>query len=358
MNSNSNSSAGGGGGRILSSIGINLSPRTREVAAGTVAGDQIRCQRAVQFYEFLKTKGSAFTNVPFVDVPTITVEREGVFKVVSRIFMLPFSQSYGNTTISPDKSISLSNTFCFNQNTQMLTSYLDNNNTPGYLTMIGFTKDDADNDIIWYVLTFCFDEHPDRYCIVTIDGFCKNNDLNINGSRVGVDVFLRLCEEFNKTDNFKITYCRLEPLPGVIDWWKLFGFYGVGWVNRRFTMIRDFPDTPYTPYTPAPISLSSVPVTQQQNQKDKLEDELFERLQTIVPEDFTGKKRGDMKWGDSDSEDLEADPSSQSEDPPSSRKKVKPYNGGSKRPYKKKKSNKRKTNKKNKRRQTRRKNKN
>jgi hypothetical protein len=49
---NSNSSAGGGsagGSRILSSIGINLSPRTREVA-----GDQIRCQRAVDFYNFLR----------------------------------------------------------------------------------------------------------------------------------------------------------------------------------------------------------------------------------------------------------------------------------------------------------------
>jgi hypothetical protein len=264
--------------------------------------------------------------------------------------MIPLPQSNGSTSIKPDKSISISNTFCFNQNTQMMSSYLDNNNTPGYLTMIGFTKDDADNDIIWYVLTFCFDEHPDGYCIVTIDGFCKNNDLMINGSRIGVDVFLILCEQFNKTDIFKIKYCRLEPLQGVIKWWELFGFYGVGWVNRRFTMKRDFPDTPDTPAPP--ISLSSVPVTQEQNQKDKYE---FELIRTIVPEDFTGKKRGDMKWGDSDSEDLEEDPSSQSEDPPSSRKKqVKSSNGGSKRRYKRKKSNKKRLNKV-KRRQTRRK---
>lgn len=308
-----NTSAGGGGNsRILSSIGINLSPRTREVAAGSVAGDQIRCQRAVQFYEFLKTEESTFTNVPFVDVPTITVEREGFFKVVSRIFMLPFPQSYGNTTISPDKSISLSNTFCFNQNTQMLTSYLDNNNTPGYLTMIGFTKNDAGDDVVWYVLTFCFDQDLDGNYKVTIDGFCKNNDLNINGSRVGVDVFLRLCEEFNKTDNFKITYCRLEPLPRVIKWWELFGFNSVDWVNRRFTMIRYFPDTPDTP---APISLSSVPVTQEQNQKDEYE---FELIRTIVPEDFEGDTGNEFRnnWGDSQ--------------------------GGSKRRYKKK-TNKKKT---------------
>ena len=76
----------------------------------------------------------------------------------------------------------------------MLTSYLDNNNTPGYLTMIGFTKDDHDNDNIWYVLTFYFDQDLEGNDKVTIDGFCKNNDLNINGSRVGVDVFLMLYE--------------------------------------------------------------------------------------------------------------------------------------------------------------------
>ena len=105
---NSNSSAGGGsagggsagGGRILSSIGINLSPRTREVA-----GDQIRCQRAVQFYEFLKTEGTTFANVPFVDVPTVTVQREGFFKVVSN------QQKRRNTHQLP-KHINLENIYC------------------------------------------------------------------------------------------------------------------------------------------------------------------------------------------------------------------------------------------------------
>jgi hypothetical protein len=171
----------------------------------------------------------------------------------------------------------------------------------------------------------------------------------INGSRIGVDVFLILCEQFNKTDIFKIKYCRLDPLPGVIKWWELFGFYGVGWVNRRFTMKRDFPDTPVSSnIVPAPpISLSSVPVTQEQNQKDKYE---FELIRTIVPEDFTGKKRGDMKWGDSQdlddgSQDLEEYPSSQSEDPLPLNKKYKQIGGGSKNTNKKKKSNKKKTNK-------------
>ena len=205
-----NTSAGGGGNssRTLNWIGINLTPGTREVANGTMANNLYVkgcCERAVQFYDFLKQK-----NVNFVDVPTVTMEKIGLIKKIVGA-LLPFSLK-GNTTIDPHNIVRLSNTLCFDDKSQMQTDYLINNDIPGYLTMIGVTKNDAGRDVVWYVLTLYFGENENMDVSVTIDGFCRNNDLMINGSRIGVDGLLRLCDEFNNTGNFRIKYCILDAL--------------------------------------------------------------------------------------------------------------------------------------------------
>ena len=310
MNSNSPSaSAAGGGGnssRTLNWIGINLTPGTREVANGTMANNQYVtgcCERAVQFYDFLKQQNANF----FVDVPTVTMEKIGLIKKIVGA-LLPFSLN-GNTTIDPDNIVRLSNTLCFDNKSQMQTDYLINNDIPGYLTMIGVTKNDAGRDVVWYVLTLYFgqNENKNSDVSVTIDGFCKNNDLMINGSRIGVDGLLRLCDEFNNTGNFKIKYCILDALKDAVGWWKLFGFKEVNKGGYGGSiMTRNFPDTSVSSniVSAQPISLSSEPSTQEENQKDKLEDEIFERLQTeAMPEDLSNINSGPGSDDEYDTDD-------------------------------------------------------
>jgi hypothetical protein len=305
-----NSSSAGGGGRTLNWIGINLSPGTREVANGTSV-DNLNgkdfCERAVAFYDFLTKKNKEF----YVPVPTVTMENIGLIKkIVSDILPFPLK---GNTTIDEDKNVQLSNTFCFDNKSKMNTDYLINNDIPGYLTMIGFTKNDADDDVVWYVLTLYFGKKQNGEVSVTIDGFCKNNDLMINGSRIGVDNLLSLCEEFNKTENFKIIYCVLDALPEAMSWWELFGFkrkvkggYGGSIMKRNFpATVTPLPAINLSSelVTPLPaINLSSEPVTPKEFEKDELEDKLFEKLRMLSPEDLSNIKSGPVSDDDYDFE--------------------------------------------------------
>ena len=66
-----------------------------------------------------------------------------------------------------------------------------------------------------------------------IDGFCANNDLKprIKGTRVGVDIFLKLCELFNlylrstTPQETLFRFCTLDALPPADEWWgPVFGF--------------------------------------------------------------------------------------------------------------------------------------
>jgi len=291
--SNSSSRAGGGGGsrgsnKTLSSIGINLSP-------GTTDSGEIGCRRAQEFYNFLLTQGLNFVRVPFFDVPTVTMEEISLFKRIGMIFSL--FEEEDSSTIDAENNVILPETFCFDDKTQMNTGYLINEDIPGVLTMTGVTKDDKDNDIVWYALTCLFGQDPNIGYFVTIDGFCKNNRLQITGSRIGVDLFLMLCEQFNNQDIFNIEYCSLEPLRGVIEWWELFGFYVPDYSKTGpqggNIMIRDFPDTP----VPAShITLSSDPANEEDNTKDQYE---FELIQSIVPEDLEGEtEEWRNRWGD------------------------------------------------------------
>jgi hypothetical protein len=227
-------SAGGGGGsnsnRTLSRIGINLSP-------GTVYNYDENCKMAIEFYIFLIEQGETFTHVPFFDVPTITMKQEGYF-------------NNKETSIDAENNIQLLKNFCIDKDAQiqMYTEYLINNK-PGVLTMTGVIKNQTNKDIVFYVLTLYFDQDKKGDWFVTINGFCKNNPLQINGSRIGVDLFLILCEEFNnnKTRTFNIKYCSVEPLPGLIEWWRKFGFYFHDFskkgTQKRNIMDRYFPDT-------------------------------------------------------------------------------------------------------------------
>lgn len=228
-------SAGGGGGgsnsnKTLSRIGINLSP-------GTVYNYDENCKMAIEFYIFLIEQGETFTHVPFFDVPTITMKEEGYF-------------NNKETSIDAENNIQLLKNFCIDKNAQiqMYTKYLIDNN-PGVLTMTGVIKNQANKDIVFYVLTLYFDQDKKGDWFVTINGFCKNNPLQINGSRIGVDLFLMLCEEFNKnkTRTFNIKYCSVEPLTGLIEWWKKFKFYFYDFskkgTQKRNIMDRYFPDT-------------------------------------------------------------------------------------------------------------------
>jgi len=298
-----NNNSAGNSSRTLNWIGINLTPNTREVAHGTMANNPYVkgcCERAVQFYDFLKQK-----NAHFVDVPTVTMENIGLIKKIVKA-LLPFSLK-GNTTIDPHNIVSLSNTLCFDEKSQMQTDYLINNDVPGYLTMIGVTKNDADRDVVWYVLTLYFGENENGDVSVTIDGFCRNNDLMINGSRIGVDNLLSLCDEFNNTGTFRITYCILDALKDAVSWWVLFGFNTVGKGKYGGSiMTRDFPASSVSSnIVSAPlISLYSELSTEEENQKDKLEDELFERLQTEArPEDLSNINSGPGSDDEYDTDD-------------------------------------------------------
>jgi hypothetical protein len=297
--SNSSSRAGGGGSRgsnkTLSSIGINLSP-------GTTDSGEIGCRMAQEFYNFLLTQGETFVGVSFNEVPTVTMEQISLFKRIGMFFSL--FEEEDSATIDADNNVILPETFCFDDKTQMNTGYLINEDIPGVLTMTGVTKDDEDNDIVWYALTCLFEQDPNIGYFVTIDGFCKNNRLQITGSRIGVELFLMLCEQFNNKGIFNIKYCSLEPLKGVIEWWKLFGFYVRDYNNRGpqggYIMTRDFPDSP----APAPpISLSSDPANEEDYTKDQYE---FELIQSIVPEDLEGEtEEWRNRWGDSDYDDVD-----------------------------------------------------
>ena len=293
-------SAGGGGSgsinsnRTLSRIGINLSP-------GTVYNYDENCKMAIEFYIFLIEQGETFTHVPFFDVPTITMKQEGYF-------------NNKETSIDAENNIQLLKNFCIDKDAQiqMYTEYLINNK-PGVLTMTGVIKNQANKDIVFYVLTLYFDQDKKGDWFVTINGFCKNNPLQINGSRIGVDLFLILCEEFNnnKTRTFNIKYCSVEPLPGLIEWWKKFGFYFHDFskkgTQKRNIMDRYFPDTqasvPFSQGDATMISDTSegdatmISDTSQEDNSMPIDTPApvpkqigFETLQGIVPENLEGNR--------------------------------------------------------------------
>jgi hypothetical protein len=303
----SNKRAGGGGSRgsnkTLSSIGINLSPGTNEVAAGLADGDQNRCRMAQEFYNFLLTQGQTLSNLPFFEVPSVTMKVDSVFnKILQSLSIIK-----GNDAIiDAENNILFSDKFCFDKRTQMRTDYVFKNK-PGVLTMSGVTKGDDNTDIVFYILTLYFDQDKKGNRFVTIDGFCKNNLQNFIGAGIGVDLCLMLCENFNNEDKFKIKYCSVEPLPGVIEWWKRFGFKYLDF-SKKGTQGRDimdlyFPDTQASvPFsqghasmisdtleennsmpidTPAPVSVPA-PVSKQIG---------FETLQrNLVPENLKGNR--------------------------------------------------------------------
>ena len=317
--------AGGGGSnsnKTLSKIGINLSP-------GTTDSGEIGCIMAREFYNFLLTQGQTFLNVTFFEVSTVTMEEISLFKKIGMFFSL-FKEK-DDTIIDAENNVMLPETFCFDKKkrTQMRTDYLIKNK-PGVLTMTGVTND----DIVWYALTILFKQDSNGDYFVIIDGFCKNNHLQITGSRIGVDLFLMLCEQFNNQGIFNIKYCSLEPLRGVIEWWRLFGFYvrdySIEGPQGGNIMIRDFPDSP----VPAsPITLSSDPANEEDDTKDQYE---FGLIQSIVPEDLEGET-GEWRnrWGDSDYEDEDEDEGEGYQG----------YGGKKRYKNKRKKSNKKKTNK-------------
>jgi hypothetical protein len=327
---NSNSSAGGGSinsNMKHSWIGINLSPRTREVAGETVSSGNSEykgdCDRALEFYKFLIDKGQNYVYVPFFDIPSFGVKSTPVStrfvnSVGSSILgtnLIDTSQ-YNETNVNEKKEISLSETFCFNEDTKMNTSYLLNKE-PGFLTIIGFIKIN-DVDTVWWVSTLQFKKDENgKYCLY-MKAFCKNNNIQINSSRIGLDIILDLCEKFNNLrKSFQMEYCYLESLRMAITWWELCGFQvkhpdylfntKPNRMERKFQQVLSSSSASFSVEAISSLKSPSTEIGSDED-RDDAERLLFENLQmmpaAVAKEYKDTRNPGHMiEWGDSSDED-------------------------------------------------------
>jgi hypothetical protein len=373
-----NSNSAGGGGSINSNmkhsqIGVYLSEQTRAVA-GTVSSGNSEykgdCDRALEFYKFLIDKGQNYVYVPFFDIPSFGVKSTPVSthfvnSVGSSILgrNLMDTSQYNETNVNEKNEISLSETFCFNEETKMNTSYLLNKE-PGFLTIIGFIKIN-DVDTVWWVSTLQFKKDENgKYCLY-MKAFCKNNNIQINSSRIGLDIILDLCEKFNNLrKSFQMEYCYLESLRMAITWWVLCGFQvkhpdylfntKPNRMERKFQQVLSSSSASFSVEAISSLKSPSTEIGSDED-RDKARDEaeglLIEQLQMMpaaaAKEYKDTSKLGPMsEWGDPSDDDED-----EGQKIPTKleiqRKKPKLGVGGSKTNKKKKKSdkNKKKTNK-------------
>ena len=329
-----NTSAGGGGNSNSinsnmkhSRIGVYLSEKTRAVASGTVAAykpeDKGNCDRALEFYNFLINELKNYVDVSFVVVPSFDVKSTSFLESVANntaSFIGKQAPYKKNTTdFNKENEISLSETFCFNEETKMNTNFL-NQKLLGELTLTGLININGVETVWWVsILQFKIDEY-DKYCLY-IKAFCKNNDILINSSRIGLDIILDLCEKFNNSrKSFKMTYSYLDPLMMAITWWKLCGFQvkHPGYLfntkpNRMERKFQQVLSSSSASFSVEAISSLKSPSTEigSDESRDKASDEeerlLFEKLQQMpaaVAKEYkdTRKLGPNENWDDSDYE--------------------------------------------------------